>query len=99
TFQVTRPRKPTPVAFFTPGPVRWKLSTFERSLTVMTAGVGPASDVIFVPPAFRNEIERPGPTLPFTSSGVGVVTAPTVKLTCMSVGGASPWEVYVPSTD
>src|SRR5262249_191906 len=97
TFQVTRPRKRMPVAFRTPGPMRWKFSVFERSFTVTTAGIGPVMDVIFVPSALRSEILRPGPTLP--CSCTGVATVPTVNEPCITFTCASHWNVYVPSVN
>ena len=62
TFHVTLPVHADSVARSTPGPVRWKLCSSDRSLTSISYAPG-SSFVTRVPCASVSEIVKPGPTV------------------------------------
>ena len=73
TFHVAVPLNATPVALEIPGPVRWKLSVAERSVTtIVNAPTGRLESA--EPSVERSEIFAPGPTdaSSFVAAGFGV---------------------------
>ena len=89
TFHVTVPRNLTPVFLLTPAAVRWKLSVFVRSVTLMLY-VPAASCFTRAPAAVFREIVVLGPTWATSFfTGGGVTTVPDVNDPRIRVGCAS----------
>src|SRR3954468_21447950 len=87
TVHVNVPFAPTPVFLFTPGPVRWKLWMFDRSLTTIL--YFPAlSEATFLPLFFRL-IVKPGPSMPFSVGVAAVADAVTARAAAISATSAS----------
>src|SRR4051794_3912856 len=89
TVHDTVPVNETPVFLLTPGPVRWRLSFFERSRIVSTALPAFAERV--------SEICAPGPTPPESfCAGVVAGATPTVNWPFIDVTCTSQTNLYVP---
>src|SRR6185312_16244906 len=95
------------VARLTPGPVRWKLSAAERSLTRTTTGPAASEETLTVAPTRVSAIRLPGPTEPASWTGLAAGglgageggAVPTVKLPNMTVEWGSHWKWYEPSVN
>jgi hypothetical protein len=73
-------------------PVRWKLSVFERSVTVSRIEVTLFRIFAFAPLASRTEIVRPGPTRAFRFAvGGGSCAVPTANRPLIVAACGSHW--------
>src|SRR5215468_1028746 len=71
------------MTLLTPGPLRWKSWIVERSLT-SNRYVPACSDVTFLPP-LCSEMEKPGPTEPFTTFGAAPADAVSTRAAAATI--------------
>src|SRR5262245_34406336 len=87
TVHVNVPCEPTPVFLFTPGPLRWKLWMFERSLTTIL--YLPAFRLVTFWPLFFSVIVKPGPSTAFSVRGAAEAEATNTRAAASSVTSAN----------